>query len=984
MSKIEAPSLKVAQETMFWHYGPYLIPLLIAGLLSLALAMYGWQRRFIPGATAFIVLMLALAEWSLGYIMEIVSPDLSAKIFWGQVQYLGIVIVPLAWLVFALQYTGWQNWLTRRNLMLLAVIPAITLLLIWTNQAHGLMWSQVSLDTSSPLPAMQVSYGPWFWCHLVYSYLLLLLGTLLLIRMVITFPDLYRWQVIFLLFGSIAPWIGNLIYILDLSPVPNLDLTPFAFSLSGLAISWSLFRFRFFDVVPIARRTVVDSMSDAVIVLDAQNRLVDLNPAGQRVVGYQVSDAIGMTSTQALSGWDSLLEQYRSASEGQTELVKVLNGTQHYFDVHISPLFDRQQRRSGRLIVLRDITERKQAEQALRQSEEHFRQVVSSISDHVYMTEFKADGTQINHFISPNVADLTGYPYQTLISDWSFWPSTVIHPEDRAAAAAQARCFAQGQNSEMEYRLIRADGQVIWVRDSGRVERNPANQSILVYGVVSDITERRQSDAILRQLSRAVEQSPSTVVITDLTGKIEFVNPAFCQITGYSEAEALGQNPRILKSGLHPPEFYEEMWAIISKGEVWQGELINKKKSGELYWESATISSIKDGQGKVSHYLAIKEDVTDRKKTEHALKESEERYRTVIQAANDAVFISHLQSGRIIDANAKATTLVGRPFNEIIGMQQVELFPTEKAELYTASLENNLTGTPGQLLTEMEVIHRNGHTVPVEISASIMEGRDRQKLVLGLYRDITQRKKAEEALIHAFNQAVEANQLKTQLLANISHDLRTPINAILGYTEMLAEGLYGPISPEQRGATQRIINNVSYLTHLVSQLLDQAQLEAGTLKLRVTSFAPAELIDRVESTMKLPAQAKTITLNYHIAPELPPILSGDPDRLYQILANLVENAIKFTEAGSVEIQLYCPDELHWAMRVADTGPGIPPEAHSYIFEAFQQVDGTATREHRGSGLGLSIVNQLTTLMQGEISLESQPGQGSIFTVSLPL
>ena len=230
---------------MDWEYSPYIIPLLIAAIISLAFAFYAWRRRTIPGATAFLVLVLAVAIWSIGYSLEIASTDLAAKIFWAKVQYLGIVTVPVAWLTFALQYTQRDTWLSRRILATLAIVPLITLLLVWTNEAHGLVWSQLSLVATGPFPAMSVSYGLWFWIHSVYSYLLLLLGTLLIIRMVGSFPDLYRWQAILLLFGAVIPWLGNALYIFNLTP--NLDLTPFAFSLSGVAIGWNLFRFRFFN-----------------------------------------------------------------------------------------------------------------------------------------------------------------------------------------------------------------------------------------------------------------------------------------------------------------------------------------------------------------------------------------------------------------------------------------------------------------------------------------------------------------------------------------------------------------------------------------------------------------------------------------------------------------------------------------------------------------------------------------------------------------
>jgi signal transduction histidine kinase len=247
-----------------------------------------------------------------------------------------------------------------------------------------------------------------------------------------------------------------------------------------------------------------------------------------------------------------------------------------------------------------------------------------------------------------------------------------------------------------------------------------------------------------------------------------------------------------------------------------------------------------------------------------------------------------------------------------------------------------------------------------------------------------ERMRAERALALARDQALEASRLKSQLLANVSHDLRTPLGAILGHTEMLQRGIYGVLLDKQLSITQRIISNTTNLTEMVNKLLDEAQLEAGTLQLAISSFAPTELIEQLQTTVKVLAEAKGLQLSCHIAPDVPPNLSGDPDRLHQILTNLVGNAIKFTEQGAVKVHIYRPDKIHWAMQVSDTGPGIPAEAQSYIFEAFRQVDGTATRKHGGSGLGLSIVKQLTSMMGGQVMLESKIEQGSTFTILLPL
>jgi signal transduction histidine kinase len=206
----------------------------------------------------------------------------------------------------------------------------------------------------------------------------------------------------------------------------------------------------------------------------------------------------------------------------------------------------------------------------------------------------------------------------------------------------------------------------------------------------------------------------------------------------------------------------------------------------------------------------------------------------------------------------------------------------------------------------------------------------------------------------------------------------------MGFAEMLHLGIYGPLPDKQEQATAKIIESTEYLTGLVNELLDQAQLEAGRLKLKISRFSPIDIVDDTISKLNVLAQAKGLTLTTDIAPDVPVLLSGDPARLQQILVNLVSNAIKFTRAGEVQVRLYRPDPGHWALQVCDTGPGIPAEAQTYIFEAFRQVDGSATRLHTGTGLGLSIVKQLTTLMGGEVILESEVGRGSIFTVQLPL
>ena len=243
---------------------------------------------------------------------------------------------------------------------------------------------------------------------------------------------------------------------------------------------------------------------------------------------------------------------------------------------------------------------------------------------------------------------------------------------------------------------------------------------------------------------------------------------------------------------------------------------------------------------------------------------------------------------------------------------------------------------------------------------------------------------ANEQLRQAKESAEAANQAKDEFMAVVSHELRTPLNAILGYTEMIQLGILGPVSEKQQQTLARIITNSDKLTDLIASLLDQARLASGRIEVDMKPFSPAELIDYLNSVFSLQAEEKGLTLTSYVAPDMPPAIIGDLKRLQDILTNLAGNAIKFTQQGSVTVKIFQPDDAHWAIQILDTGPGISDQDQAYIFDPFRQVDGSLTREHGGVGLGLSIVKKLTILMDGEILLESELGQGTTFTVVLPL
>jgi PAS domain S-box-containing protein len=353
---------------MNWQH-IYVSPLYVAAIVSFTLALLARRRRSAPGALAFALLMAAAAQWALAYALSLVSIDQELKLFWIKVRYLGIVIVPGAWLTFALLQTGWEKWVTQRNQILLTVEPLLILTLVWTNEFHKLYWVDVMLKQVGPFTLIEATPGVFYWIHVAYSYLLMTLGSLLLVRMAVRSSRLYRWQSLAVLLGAVGPLIGDVLSTFGLlSYLSWIDLTPFFFTLTGLAMAWAFFRFRLLDIVPVARDAVIESMSDGVLVLDAENRIVDINPVGEGIINRTASEVVGRSAEEILSRWPDLVERYRSVPETHTEISVGEGVVQAYFDLRISPLRDWRRRLTGRLIVLRDITKRKEMEQALQEA----------------------------------------------------------------------------------------------------------------------------------------------------------------------------------------------------------------------------------------------------------------------------------------------------------------------------------------------------------------------------------------------------------------------------------------------------------------------------------------------------------------------------------------------------------------------------------------------------------------------------------------
>ncbi|NJM07468.1 PAS domain-containing protein [Candidatus Gracilibacteria bacterium] len=336
-----------------WQLHPlFTINLIAAGLAAFTIAVAA-RRHSTPGASALIALMLGVTLWSLASTLGPLRSDLSWQLFWANTTYFGVGLVPTCWMLFALKYTAHPRAHDRRMYLPLSIEPILVLILVWTNDAHMLFRSDMQLVESSGLLLLTATRGPAFWLHTAYAYTLLISGSLLLIWHVSRMRRLYRLQVGTLLIGISAPWIGNIIFLSGMSPLPNLDLTPMGFAISGLALVWDLRRLGLLDILPVARDTLIEQMVDGVVVLDQRGRVVDLNHAARTTLGLPVGAAIGEPAQQVFASWPQLTERHLyQATEVSVEIERHDSAGSRCFDVRVSPLPGRDNQDGGRLNCL--------------------------------------------------------------------------------------------------------------------------------------------------------------------------------------------------------------------------------------------------------------------------------------------------------------------------------------------------------------------------------------------------------------------------------------------------------------------------------------------------------------------------------------------------------------------------------------------------------------------------------------------------------
>ncbi|MCB9155746.1 MAG: PAS domain-containing protein [Caldilineaceae bacterium] len=374
---------------MLWNYILFIAPLIIVTVIAMWLAHKLLAYRPQAGATSLALFMVSLAFWSVAYGLELGNAAPAIKIFWYKAKYLGVVAVLISAAYFVFQYVGYYRWANWRGLFAIGSVPAVALAALWTNSFHHLFLRNIAVGAQSPISMLHVEYGLLFWIFTAYYYAIFALSMTLLVRRCWTkcSGQLCR-NVLALLVGASAPWLANIFTLSPWNPMPDLDLTPFMFMVTGTAIAWALFRHQLLYMMPVQHGAIIRSMKDGVIVLNAQNQIVEMNPAAQRILHMQMTasdDFVGQPIDQVLAIWPTLLTYLRGlAKEYNTVLTSDDSAGRRYFDVHITPIYSQRDQLAGRLLVIHESTERERTAEALRQRKQQLRSMVEQMryADH--------------------------------------------------------------------------------------------------------------------------------------------------------------------------------------------------------------------------------------------------------------------------------------------------------------------------------------------------------------------------------------------------------------------------------------------------------------------------------------------------------------------------------------------------------------------------------------------------------------------------
>jgi len=552
----------------------------------------------------------------------------------------------------------------------------------------------------------------------------------------------------------------------------------------------------------------------------------------------------------------------------------------------------------------------------------------------------------------------------------------------------------ENQQTELNSQLEK----LIQAHFSNKAVREQQQQNILIVVAIFSVLLviflllrlARKSEALAEVLANMEKQQfalneHAIVSVADVKGNITYVNDKFCEISGYAREELIGKNHRIIKSDIHPPEVFKDMWHTIAHGKVWHGQIKNHKKNSGFYWVNGTIVPFLNQKGKPYQYISIRTDITRQKELEKQLFDEQHFMEKVTDTMAQGVYALDV-SGVCTFWNTEAEHILGWRSDELLGKKLHEIINYQDEQGSRLLQQDCLTHKSIQNKQSYSsdagaFTHRDGRILPIEITAVPLIEDDQVMGSVAVFNDISKRKADEKLLTEAIINAEQANQTKSDFLANMSHEIRTPMNGIIGMTNLALET---DLNAEQHEYLDIVKESSNALLSIINDILDFSKIESGKLDLEKIEFNINHLLKNALLILGQRAKEKNIELSTDLESgrDIPECLVGDPGRLRQVIINLVGNAIKFTLQGHVKVKISLKElkdnSCLLLFSISDTGIGIAKDKQAAVFDSFSQADTSVSRKFGGTGSGLSISKQFIALMGGEIWLESEENIGTTF------
>ncbi len=666
---------------------------------------------------------------------------------------------------------------------------------------------------------------------------------------------------------------------------------------------------------------------------------------------------------------------------------------------------------------------RNSIENELRISEKKYRTIFENVQDIFYQADNKGIVTEI----SPSIGRYSGFKPEEIHGK----PVTDFYSDPVERANLLKILNEKGEVTDFEITLRTKWGGVIHTSVNTHLLKDDDGNVIGVEGTLRDITDRKAAMSQIQKLLLALDGSPASVIITDPQGLIEYVNSKFCKVTGYTREEVIGNKTNILKSGYHEPDLYKNLWTTINSGLEWNGEFLNRKKNGELFWEAASISPIKNSKGDITNYVSVKEDITEKKLQLEKLL----RYQNLLNGVSESVRILLTESDFEFAIVQMLQTLgdaagVDRAYifeNSISGTTG-ELLMSQKYEwtkpgiqsqfenerlknlsyrefvpnLYNKLVRNEIFSHLVKNLgkSEREFLEEQGIKAIIIFPIFIKDNfwgfigfdnvhseelwtSSEESILVAASASIggaIEREMNRLELINAKENAEKANQLKSEFLAQMSHEIRSPLNVILNFSNLIKE----EFGPDTSSVIKEYVSSLDSagrrIIRTIDMILNMSELHTGSYEPKIKIFDLLEevikpIVNEYRKTAELKGLQLIITSELKSA-----VVNLDEYSVSQAIANLIDNAIKYTKSGSVEVIIRKNEKDLLNVIIRDTGIGISKEYLPNIFEAFTQEDRGYTREYEGNGLGLALVKKYCEINDMELEIESEKGKGTTISI----